>query len=117
MTVGREQGSLLLRTVVEGKAARTGHELTLLVTSWECRTEVDGDTPVSVELRAQLPSLEVLNGEGGVKPLSDRDKRSIKDNALRTLKADRNPQSCSRAQPCRPRPAAGRCWGTSRSAA
>lgn len=92
LAVGPAQGTLLLRTGVEGRAARMGHALTLVVTAWECRTEVDGDLPLAVELRAQLPSLEVVQGDGGARPLSDKDRRSIRTNALKALNADRHPQ-------------------------
>jgi len=93
VTTGPAQGSLLLRTGVEGKAAKMGHALTIEVKTWECRAEADGDTPVSVELRAQLPSIEVVKGDGGLKPLSDKDKRNILENALSTLGADKNPEA------------------------
>lgn len=92
VTTGPDQGSLLLRTGVEGKAAKMGHALTIEVKTWSCRTEIDGDTPVSVELRAQLPSIEVVKGDGGLKPLSDKDKRNIVENALGTMGADKNPE-------------------------
>ncbi len=91
LTTGPAQGTLTLLTGVEGKAARMGHALTIEVAAWECRTDLDGPTPVSVVLTAQLPSIAVIKGEGGVKPVSDKDRRSIKDNALKTLGADKNP--------------------------
>lgn len=91
LTTGPGQGSLTLLTGVEGKAARMGHALTIEVAAWECRAVLDGETPLSVTLTAQLPSIVVIKGEGGVKPVSDKDKRSIRDNALKTLGADRNP--------------------------
>ncbi|MGB8652394.1 MAG: YceI family protein, partial [Mycobacteriales bacterium] len=85
-------GSFLLRTGVEGRAARLGHDLTIALTSWECRASLNGDGPVTVELRADLPSLDVVRGDGGLKPLSDKDKRTIRDNALRTLHTVPYPQ-------------------------
>lgn len=91
LSVGPSQGTLHLRTGVEGRAARMGHRLTLALTAWECRAEVDGDVPVSVQLRATLPSLQVVKGDGGLKPLSDRDRSTIRDNAMKTLRAHAHP--------------------------
>jgi polyisoprenoid-binding protein YceI len=85
LTVGPQQGQLLLRTGVEGRAARLGHRLTLLVGSWQCTTEFEGGTPVSVALELQLPSLEVVRGEGGLKPLGAADRRRVLAGAAETL--------------------------------
>lgn len=91
LSLGPAQGTLLLHTGVEGKAARLGHRLTIAVAQWECRVELEGETPVSVALSAQLGSLQVLKGEGGAKPLSDRDKRTILESAAKTLGSDKHP--------------------------
>lgn len=96
VTVGPGNGSLLLLTGVEGKAARMGHALTLRATDWTCVTTFDGDSPTAVEVRIQLPSLEVVKGEGGVKSLSDKDKRSILDSARKTMKVAKNPEAIFR---------------------
>jgi polyisoprenoid-binding protein YceI len=92
VTLSPDAGTLVLRTGVEGRAARLGHRLHLVVAAWECRAQVEDGVPVSVELRAQLPSLQVVSGDGGLKPLSDKDRLSIRDNALKTLRADRYPE-------------------------
>ena len=92
-TVGPSEGTLLLRTGVEGRAARLGHALTLRISEWVCTATLDGETPLSVELRAQLPHLEVVAAEGGLKPLSDKDKRQIVENARKTLKTARHPEA------------------------
>ena len=84
--VGPEHGTLTLSTGVEGKMAKAGHALTIAVRDWRATVELDGDVATSVTLRAVLASLEVVSGEGGLKPLSDKDKRTIRDNALETLK-------------------------------
>ncbi len=90
-TLGPADGDLLLFTTAEGKAARLGHALTLRVADWQATVELDGDAAVSVVLTAQLASLEVLAGKGGVKPLSDKDKRSILDSAGKTLDVSKYP--------------------------
>jgi polyisoprenoid-binding protein YceI len=91
MTVGPAQGDLLLMTGVEGKAARLGHALTIVVRDWECKTLFEGDTAVSTAFTAQLGSLEVRSGKGGAKPLSDRDRRSILESAGKTLGTSKHP--------------------------
>ena len=91
LTLGPQSGTLTLHTGVEGKAAKLGHDLTIALADWSAQATFDGDVPATVRLRAGLPSLQVVTGEGGVKPVSDKDKQSIRDNALSTLKAAQHP--------------------------
>lgn len=88
---GPADGTLTLHTTVEGKAAKMGHALTIELADWSATTVLDGDEPTSVTLRARLASLTVVKGDGGVKALSDKDKQSIRDNALGSLKAAQHP--------------------------
>jgi hypothetical protein len=53
-----------------------GHDLVLGVNSWEATVE-GGDSP-SISLTADPGSVEVIEGSGGAKPLSDKDKGDIK---------------------------------------
>lgn len=62
-----------------------GHALTLRVRNWQCVADLEGGTPVSVATTIDLGSLEVVRGEGGVKPLSDADKRKVLASAATTL--------------------------------
>ena len=62
-----------------------GHDLTLRVTDWQCVVEVADGTPTSVTVTMDLGALEVVHGEGGVKPLSAGDKRKILEGAAKTL--------------------------------
>ena len=87
-----EQGTLTLSTGVEGRAAKMGHRLTIAIRDWEATATFTGDQPASAQLRGELGSFEVVKGEGGVKPLSDKDRATIRENALKTLKADQHPQ-------------------------
>ncbi len=75
-TVGPSNGSLKVKTGKEGAAAKMGHNLTLVVNSWEATVE-GGDSP-SIKLTADPSSVEVESGEGGAKPLGDKDKKDIK---------------------------------------
>ena len=75
-TIGPSNGSLKVKTGKEGAAAKMGHNLTLVVNSWEATVE-GGDSP-SIKLTADPSSVEVESGEGGAKPLGDKDKKDIK---------------------------------------
>jgi len=75
-TIGPSNGSLKVKTGKEGAAAKMGHNLTLVVNSWEATVE-GGDSP-SISLTADPSSVEVESGEGGAKPLGDKDKKDIK---------------------------------------
>jgi hypothetical protein len=61
----------------EGVAARVGHDLVLDVARWELTA---GDDPASFELTADPRSLAAVEGRGGVKPLTDRDREEIRRN-------------------------------------
>jgi hypothetical protein len=75
-TIGPSNGSLKVKTGKEGAAAKMGHNLVLGVNSWEATVE-GGDSP-SIKLTADPGSVEVVSGEGGAKPLGDKDKADIK---------------------------------------
>ncbi len=75
-TIGPSNGSLKVKTGKEGAAAKMGHDLVLGVNSWEATVE-GGDSP-SISLTADPGSVEVIEGSGGAKPLSDKDKGDIK---------------------------------------
>jgi len=75
-TIGPSNGSLKIKTGKEGAAAKMGHDLVLGVNSWEATVE-GGDSP-SISLTADPGSVEVIEGSGGAKPLSDKDKSDIK---------------------------------------
>ncbi|MDH2430525.1 YceI family protein [Sphaerisporangium sp. TRM90804] len=92
--VGPECGRLLLRTSRAGVAAQAGHDLTLEVTRWSGDVVLAGDSAAgTVTVTAFTGSLRVLEGTGGVKPLSERDRRDIVQNARRLLDADRRPEA------------------------
>lgn len=93
MTLDHRSGDLTLHTGREGVASRVGHDLTLRVGRWSADLEVGADgRATSVRVVADLASLEVVRGDGGLKPLTDKDRRTILDNALETLDAARHPE-------------------------
>jgi len=77
--LGPGDSTLKVNTYREGVAAKVGHDLVLAVKSWEATVEVGPDNALtSVTLNADPGSLEVESGEGGAKPLTDKDRADIK---------------------------------------
>ncbi|MBB4135557.1 YceI family protein [Gordonia humi] len=87
---GPDTGDLTLRTGVTGKAARTGHRLTIGFTDWSAT--VDVDAPSQVAVRVAVGSLEVRGGEGGLTPMTAPERLVARTNALKSLKADKHPE-------------------------
>jgi polyisoprenoid-binding protein YceI len=91
---GTESGRIVLRTFRDGLAAQAGHDLTIEVGRWSGELAVNDDLdPADLEVRVEIGSLIVLEGAGGLKPLTDRDRREIAVTARRVLGADRHPQA------------------------
>ncbi len=92
--VGTDRDRLVLRTGRDGLAASAGHDLTIEATRWSGEITVGQDgVPTALEFRIDMGALVVRSGSGGVKPLSDRDKREIQVQARKVLGADRNPEA------------------------
>jgi polyisoprenoid-binding protein YceI len=81
--LGPDAGRVVIKTGRVGAFAKAGHDLTIEVTRWSATAEVPaedagGVTAAHVSAELDLGSLEVREGTGGVKPLSDGDRRDIK---------------------------------------
>jgi polyisoprenoid-binding protein YceI len=101
--LGPEHGRLLLRTYRDGFGARAGHDLVIEVTRWSAELTVTGEsTPAGLDVRADLHSLAVREGSGGVKPLTDRDRREIAVTARKVLDAGRHPEAAYTAASIEP---------------
>lgn len=87
MDLGPEHGTLTLHTGRAGAAAKVGHDLTLAVTEWSATV----DPQTHLTLTADLTSLTVVRGEGGLKPLSEKDKTTILGHAADRLHAAEHP--------------------------
>jgi polyisoprenoid-binding protein YceI len=86
--LGPGSGRIFIKTGREGLAARAGHDLTLEITQWSARVTVPADGSGEAEtLTADLDlgSLAVREGTGGAKPLTDRDRRDIQNQAAKIL--------------------------------
>jgi polyisoprenoid-binding protein YceI len=83
-----------LRTFRDGLAAQAGHDLMIEVGRWSGELTLSEDLkPTSLEVRLDMGSLIVRDGTGGLKPLSDRDRREIAVTARKVLVADRHPEA------------------------
>jgi polyisoprenoid-binding protein YceI len=92
--LGPEHGRIVLKTFRDGLAAQAGHDLTIDAARWSGELAVGDDlTPTSLEVRIDMGSLVVREGSGGIKPLTDRDKREILATARKVLAADRHPEA------------------------
>ncbi len=91
---GVDEGSITLRTSRDGFASQAGHDLTIEAARWSGELAVGADlAPASLEVRVDLGALVVRQGTGGIKPLSDRDKREISVTARKVLGVDRQPEA------------------------
>ena len=80
--LGPDTGRVVLKTGRAGLVARVGHDLTIEVTRWSAQAEVpaeaDGGLAAArVTAELDLGSLAVREGTGGVKPLTDGDRKEI----------------------------------------
>ena len=88
--LGPDSGRVVIKTGRAGLAARAGHDLTLELTRWSATVTVPADGVAGAEVSAELDlgSLTVLEGTGGAKPLSDKDRRDILNTAGKILRGD-----------------------------
>lgn len=91
VALGPDQGSLELHTAVAGAASRAGHNLLIVVAEWHAEIDLAQDQPQAARLTADLTTLRVESGSGGVLPLTPVDKKTIAANAQRTLDTRRYP--------------------------
>jgi polyisoprenoid-binding protein YceI len=91
---GMDKGRIALRTFRDGLAAQAGHDLTIEVARWSAELVVsEALAPESLNVSADLGSLVVKEGTGGLKPLTDRDKREIAVTARKVLQTERFPEA------------------------
>jgi len=89
-TLGPDNGELRILTGVAGPAAKMGHRLTIAMESWHASARWQDGEPVAAELLVDVDSLQVLQGEGGVTPLSGPEKLVVRANALKSLDAKKH---------------------------
>jgi polyisoprenoid-binding protein YceI len=92
--LGADHGRIILHTFRDGLAAQAGHDLTIEVARWSGElTMTDELALAGIEIRIDMGSLVVRDGSGGLKPLTDKDKREIAVTARKVLAADRNQEA------------------------
>jgi len=75
-------------------AATAGHDLTIEATRWSGVLTVGDDlAPSALDVRIDLNALVVRDGTGGIKPLTDRDRREISGTARKLLRTGRYPEA------------------------
>src|SRR5262245_32552661 len=101
--LGPERGRILVRTFRDGLAAQAGHDLTIEATRWSGELDVNDDlSPAGLDVRVDLGALVVREGSGGVKPLTDRDRREIGATARKVLGAGQHPEAVFAADAFKP---------------
>ena len=90
-TLDERDGDLVVRTDVEGPAARLGHRLTIAMTRWRAEVTETGGSPSEVRLTVDVSSLEVRSGEGGLRRQSALERAMTRRSALKRLEARRHP--------------------------
>jgi polyisoprenoid-binding protein YceI len=89
-----DAGRIVLRTSRDGLAATAGHDLTIDAPRWSGDLVVKDDgAPVSLEVRVDVGALTVREGTGGLKPLTDRDRREIGVTMRRLLDTGQYPEA------------------------
>jgi polyisoprenoid-binding protein YceI len=91
--LGPEAGRLLVNTTRTGLGAKAGHDLTIEVTHWHGHATVDTAVPAnsSVTIQVDVDSLQVRQGTGGVKPLTDADRAEISKTLKQVLHTAKHP--------------------------
>ncbi len=82
-------GSVIVHTGVTGRAARTGHRLTIEMQRWSASVTWGDGEPTALTATIPVDSLQVRSGEGGLTPFTGVEKSVARANAVKTLRADR----------------------------
>jgi polyisoprenoid-binding protein YceI len=92
---GPPAGRLTLRTGRQGVASRAGHDLLIELTGWSARLQVPetGVADAELDVDVDMTSFRVLEGTGGVKPLTDGDRREIAATAAKVLQSGQHPHA------------------------
>lgn len=109
--IGPHNAWLRLRTYRQGVAGRLGHDLVIEATSWHGTVGVgrvavesgraDPARADSVDVEVDLRSLRVVEGTGGVKPLTEGDKDDIWRAMQKVLRTDDFPTATFRSSEVR----------------
>jgi len=90
--IGPSNGKLLIKTYKDGMGAKLAHNLVLTANQWSGTLNVDADNPSasSAALSIDARSIDIVEANGGMKGLSDKDRKdigkNINDKVLQTSK-------------------------------
>jgi polyisoprenoid-binding protein YceI len=93
--LGADTGHLLVRTFRTGLGSKAGHDLVIEATDWHGTVKLETDRPDSATgaLQVTVDGLQVREGHGGVKPLTDGDRAEIRRTFReKILQSQRYPQ-------------------------
>jgi polyisoprenoid-binding protein YceI len=94
-------------------ASSAGHDLTIEATRWSGELTVGDDlAPTALEVKIDMTALVAREGTGGLKPLTDKDRREIGATARKTLATDRYPEAVFTATGFEPDAGGGTVSGT-----
>lgn len=111
--LGPPTGTVRLRTYRQGLAAKAGHDLVLEATAWHGHLVVPGEGGggATVNVEIDLRSLVVLEGRGGMKPLTDGDKEEIRTAMQKPLQTADHPTARFASTEVRIDADRARIWG------
>ena len=89
---GPDNGSITILTDVAGRAARTGHRLTIEMDEWSGWARTHDDEPTAFGGTIVVDSLRVVSGQGGLTPMTAPERAAARANALKSLHAGEHPQ-------------------------
>jgi len=80
--IGPSNGKLLIKTYKDGMGAKLAHDLILTANQWSGTLNVDADNPEasSATLSVDARSIDIVEAQGGMKSLSDKDRKDIGKN-------------------------------------
>jgi len=106
--LGPDRDQIVLHTARDGMAASAGHDLTIEVGQWSGELTLNDDlTPASLDVQVDIGSLVVREGTGGLKPLTDKDRREILATSRKVLGTDHHPQASFAAAEFQPESGGG----------
>lgn len=83
---GPQNGKMVVKVYREGMAKKAGHDLIIDVTSWKATANIaENPAESTFTATADVGSMKVREGVGGVKPLSEGDKADIKKNITQKI--------------------------------
>lgn len=83
---GPNNGRLIVHVKREGFAKKAGHDLVTEIKNWNAKATIaENPAESTFTATADMGSFSVIEGVGGVKPLSEGDKADIKKNATQKV--------------------------------